>query len=89
LCGGPWEVCITHFCDSEQLKVGLSHHLSEERVERDPALCEHLNKDVGFFVNLNLEINPRVSLVLLHSLALLLLFTFLLSLACGRSSLLS
>jgi hypothetical protein len=48
-------------CDSEQLKVGLSDHLSEERVERDPALGELLNEDVGFFVNLNLRINLRVS----------------------------
>jgi hypothetical protein len=54
-------------------------------VERDLALCELLNEDVGFFVNLNLRNKSCVSLVLLYSLALLLLFTFLLSLACGRS----
>jgi hypothetical protein len=89
LCGEPWEFCITHLCDSEQLKVGLCDQLSEERVERDLALCELLNEDVGFFVNPNLGIKPHVSLVLLYSLALLLLFTFLLSLACGRFSLLS
>jgi hypothetical protein len=40
LCGESWEVCITHLCDSEQPKVSLCDHLSEERVERDPALCD-------------------------------------------------
>jgi hypothetical protein len=58
-------------------------------VERGPALCELRNYDVGFFVNLNLEIKSCASLVLLHLLALLLLFTYLLSLACVRSLLLS
>jgi hypothetical protein len=62
--------------------------LSEERVERDSVLCELLNEDVGFFVNSNLGIKSRISRVLLHLLALLLLFTFLLSLAFVRSSLL-
>jgi hypothetical protein len=58
-------------------------------VERDPVLCEPLNEDVGFFVDLNLGIKYRVSCVLLHLLVLLLLFTFLLSICCVRSSLLS
>jgi hypothetical protein len=89
LCGEPWEVCTTHLCDSKQLKVGLCDHLREERVERDLTLCEVLNEDIGFFVNPNLRIKSRVSLVLLYLLDLLLLFTFLLSLACGRSPLLS
>jgi hypothetical protein len=89
LCDEPWEVCITHLCNSEQLNVSLCDHLSEERVERDPALCEVLNEDVRFFMNPNIGIKSRVSLVLLYSLALLLLVIFLLSLACGRSSLLS
>ena len=31
--------------------------LEEERVERDSALCELLNEDVGSFVDLNLGIN--------------------------------
>jgi hypothetical protein len=62
--------------------------LSEERVEKDLVLCEPLNKDVGFFVNLNLGIKSHVSHVLLYLLALLLLFTFLLSLDFVRSSLL-
>jgi hypothetical protein len=44
--------------------------LREERVERDPVLCEPLNEDVGFFVNLNLGIKSRVSCVLLHLLVL-------------------
>jgi hypothetical protein len=35
--------------------------LSEERVERDSVLCEPLNEDVGFFVNLNLGIKSRLS----------------------------
>jgi hypothetical protein len=63
LCGEPWKVCITHLCDSEQLMVGLCDHLREERVERDPALCELLNEDVGFIVNLNIRIKSRVSCV--------------------------
>jgi hypothetical protein len=86
LCGESWEVCITHLYDSERLKVCLCDHLIEERVERDLALYELLNEDVGFFVNPNLGIKSRVSLVLLYSLALLLLSTFLFSQACGRSS---
>jgi hypothetical protein len=61
LCGEPWGVCITHLCDSEQLKVSFCDHLSEERVERDPDLCELINEDIGFFVNLNLGIKSRVS----------------------------
>jgi hypothetical protein len=58
-------------------------------VERDLALCELLNEDVRFFLNLNIRIKSRVSLVLLCLLDLLLLFTFLLSLGCDRSSLFS
>jgi hypothetical protein len=56
---------VLPLCDSEQLN--LCDHLSEERVERDPTLCELLNEDVGFFVNLNLGINlvSPVSLCLL------------------------
>jgi hypothetical protein len=61
--------------------------LREDRVERDPTLCDLLNEDVGFFVKPNLRIKSRVSLVLLCILDLLLLFTFLLSLACDRLSL--
>jgi hypothetical protein len=52
-------------------------------------LCEPLNEDIGFFVNLNLRIKSCVSRVLLHLLVLLLLFTFLLSISYVRSSLLS
>jgi hypothetical protein len=71
-------------CDSEKLKVGLCDDFSEERVERDPTLCELLNEDVGFFVNL-IKISRLMCFSYLHSL--LLLFTFLLSLAHGRFSL--
>jgi hypothetical protein len=63
--------------------------LREERVERDQVLCEPLNEDVGFFMNPNLGIKSYVSHVLLHLPVLLLLFTFLLSILCIRSSLLS
>jgi hypothetical protein len=35
----------------------LCDHLSEERVERDSTLCELLNEDVRFFMNLILGIN--------------------------------
>jgi hypothetical protein len=52
-------------------------------------LCEPLNGDIVFFVNLNLRIKSCVSRVLLHLLVLLLLFTFLLSISYVRSSLLS
>jgi hypothetical protein len=45
----------------------LYDHLSEERVERDPALCEPLNKDIGFFVNPNLEIKSHVSCALVFT----------------------
>jgi hypothetical protein len=58
-------------------------------VERDPVLCDPLNEDIGFFVNPNLGIKSCVSHVLLHLLVLLLLFTFLLSISCVRSPLLS
>jgi hypothetical protein len=58
-------------------------------VERDPVLCEPLNEDVGFFVNLNLRIKSCVSRVLLYLLVLFMLFTFLLSICCIRSLLLS
>jgi hypothetical protein len=70
---------LPYLCDSEQLKVGLCDHLSEERVERNLTLCEPLNKDVGFFVNPNLRIKSRVSRVILLLLSLLLLFTYLLN----------
>jgi hypothetical protein len=89
LCGEPWEVCITHRCVSKQLKVGLGDLLREERVERDPILCEPLNEDVGFFVNSNLGIKSCFSRVLSYLLVLLLSFTFLLSSSCVRSTLLS
>jgi hypothetical protein len=42
--------------------------LREERVERDPVLCESLNEDVGFIMDLNLGIKSYVSHVLLHLL---------------------
>jgi hypothetical protein len=64
-------------------------HLIVERVERDPALCELLNEDVGFIVNPNLGIKISCLLCSMCLFALLLLLTFLLSLACVRSSLLS
>jgi hypothetical protein len=37
-------------------RFDLSDHLSEEMVDRNLTLCEFLNKDVGFFVSLNLKI---------------------------------
>jgi hypothetical protein len=57
-------VCITHYCDSEQLKVVLATPLREEMVERNPILCEPLNEDVGFFVDLNLKIKFCISCAL-------------------------
>jgi hypothetical protein len=87
LCGESREVCIVHLVIVSQLKVGLCDDLSEERVERDLALCELINEDVRFFVNPNLriKISRLVCFSYLHSLQLL--FTFLLSLAHGRFSL--
>jgi hypothetical protein len=58
------EKFVSPLCNSEQLKVGLCDHLREERVERDPALGELLNEDVGFFVNLNPGINLCVTCLL-------------------------
>jgi hypothetical protein len=40
--------------------------LREERVERDPVLCEPHNEDIGFFVNPNLGTKSYVSHVLLY-----------------------
>jgi hypothetical protein len=42
-------------------RFDLCDHLREERVERDLALCELLNEDVEFFVNMNLGIKSCVS----------------------------
>jgi hypothetical protein len=66
LCGEPRKVCIT-LCDSELLNASLCDHLREERVERDTALCELLNEDVGFFVNLNLGIKSHFSCALVFT----------------------
>jgi hypothetical protein len=82
-------VCITHYCDSEQLKVVLATPLREEMVERNLVLCEPLNEDVGFFVDPNLKIKFCISHVLLLLLTFLLIFTFLLSISCDRSLLFS
>jgi hypothetical protein len=62
--------------------------LREERVERDPILCEPLNEDVGFFVNLNLRIKSRVSCVLIHLLVLSIIIYLLVEHILFRSSLL-
>jgi hypothetical protein len=40
--------------------------LREERVEGDLVLCEPLNEDVGFFMNLNLRTKSCISRVLLY-----------------------
>lgn len=48
----PWEGC-SHPSSSEELKINLCDLLREEMVERYSILCELLNGDVGFFVNLN------------------------------------
>jgi hypothetical protein len=48
-------------------RSNLCDHLSEEMVERDPAFCELLNDDVGFFVNPNLGIKSRVSYALVFT----------------------
>jgi hypothetical protein len=63
--------------------------LREERVERDPVLCEPLNKDVEFSVVLNLGIKSCVSRVLLHLLVLPSFIYLLIEHILFRSSLLS
>jgi hypothetical protein len=68
-------------------RFDLYDHLSGERVERDLTLCELLNEDVGFFVNLNLRIKSCVSCSLIFAYFVVALFTFLLSLSHSRSSL--
>jgi hypothetical protein len=60
--------------------------LREERVERDSVLCEPLNEDVGFFVNLNLGTKLCVSRVLLYLLVLTLVVYLLIKLILFRSS---
>jgi hypothetical protein len=85
LCGAPREVCITHLCDSKQLKVGLGDLLKEERIERDLVLHEPINEDIGFFVDPNFRTKSCVSCMLLHLPICLLPFTFLLSISCVRS----
>jgi hypothetical protein len=62
--------------------------LREERVERDPVLCEPFNEDVRFFVNLNLRIKSCVSCVLLHLLLLTIIIYLLVEHILFRSSLL-
>jgi hypothetical protein len=61
--------------------------LREERVERELILCEPLNEDVGFFVNLNLRIKSRVSCVLLYLLVLTIVIYLLVEHILFRSSL--
>jgi hypothetical protein len=63
--------------------------LREERVERDPVLCEPLNEDVGFFVDPNLGIKSCVSHVLLYLLVLTSFTYLLIEHILFRSSLLS
>jgi hypothetical protein len=55
-------------------KFDLCDHLSEARVERDLALCELLNEDVQFFVNLN---KSCVSCPLVFTILLLLFLPFI------------
>jgi hypothetical protein len=73
----------------EKFVFGLGDLLREERVERNPVLYEPLYEDIGFFMNPNLGIKSCVSQVLMHLLTLLLILTFLSSLSCVRSSMLS
>jgi hypothetical protein len=62
--------------------------LREERVERDPVLCEPLSEDVGFFMNPNLETKSCASHVLLYLLALTTVIYLLIEHILFRSSLL-
>jgi hypothetical protein len=60
--------------------------LREERVERDPVLCELLNEDVGLFVNPNLRTKSCVSRVLLYLLIFTLVVYLLIELILFRPS---
>jgi hypothetical protein len=62
--------------------------LREEKVDREPILCEPLNEDVGFFVNPNLMIKSCVSCVLLYLLVLTIVIDLLVEHILIRSSLL-
>jgi hypothetical protein len=62
--------------------------LREERVERDPILCEPLNEDIRFFVNLSLMTKSCVFRVLLYLLVFTLVVYLLIDLILFRPSLL-
>jgi hypothetical protein len=62
--------------------------LREERVERDLVLCEHLNEDVGFFVNPSLGTKSCVFRALLYLLVLNTVVYLLIEHILFRSSLL-
>jgi hypothetical protein len=60
-----WEVCITLLfmrIDSQEPNLILVIVQGGLRVESNPALCGHLNRDVGAFVALNFG-NKSLSLV--------------------------
>jgi hypothetical protein len=58
---GALESLYCPFVIVSSSRFDLCDHLSEERVERDPTLCELFNEGVGFFVSLNLMIKYCVS----------------------------
>jgi hypothetical protein len=60
--------------------------MQSKKVERDPVLCEPLNENVGFFVNLNLGTKSFVSRVLLYSLVFTLVVYLLIELILFRPS---
>jgi hypothetical protein len=60
--------------------------MREERVKRDRILCEPLNEDVGFFVNLIAGTKSCVSSVLLYSLVFTLVVYLLIELILFRPS---
>jgi hypothetical protein len=62
--------------------------LREERIERDPVLCDPLNEDMTFFVNLILRTKFCVSHVLFYLLALTTIIYLLIEHILFRSSLL-
>jgi hypothetical protein len=59
-------------------RIDFSGHLERFRVERNPVLCGHLNKDIGIFVVLNFT---NKSCVLRAQIALHLKFLFILLLS--------
>jgi hypothetical protein len=81
-----WYECLRDFLIENDFRIGDS--LREEMTERDPVLCEPLNEDIGFFVNLNPWTKSCVSRMLLYLLILTTVIYILIEHILFKSSLL-